>query len=63
MESPVCLTCAHWRLKDSGDMGRQGFAFCNLGKRYTFFAPTHTCQKHAAAPAAAIEKRRALLKG
>jgi hypothetical protein len=57
----TCLTCLHWRLKDSGSMGRQGFALCNKGPRWQFNAPTHNCLKHEPAPQATVDKRKEYL--
>jgi hypothetical protein len=41
----TCLTCAHWKPKDSGPMARQGYALCALGPRWTFLSLHHTCAK------------------
>jgi hypothetical protein len=52
-----CLTCAHWRPKDSGSMARHGFAICSHEARWTFFALTHTCNRHQGAPEEVAQAR------
>ena len=42
----TCATCHHWNPKASGQMSRHRMALCNLGTRWTFYPPQHTCKKH-----------------
>lgn len=54
----TCLTCHHYKPQESRAMAKVGFAICALGPRWQFNAPTHTCEKHKAAPADVIAARR-----
>jgi hypothetical protein len=53
----TCITCKHWSPKKSGPMASRGYANCALKNLWNYFAPTHTCAKHARAEDATIQAR------
>lgn len=53
----TCQTCNNWKPKNTGQMARHGFAICGLQKRYTFFAPHHTCERHKQATKEVVDAR------
>ncbi len=50
----TCQTCTHWVLNKTPI---EGMAPCALGKRWTFYPPQHTCQKHQPAAADVVAAR------
>lgn len=53
----TCATCHHWNPKASGQMSRHRMALCNLGARWTFYPPQHTCPKHKDAAPEIVQGR------
>lgn len=52
-----CLTCVHWQPKQSGPIARHGYAICAHMPKWTFFAPSETCERHKSAAPEVIEAR------
>lgn len=57
----TCSKCNNWNPRASGGMAAHRMALCNLGTRWTYFPPHHTCKAFREAPADVVEKRAAWL--
>lgn len=41
----TCLECQHWNLRDRREMSREGLGLCNIGPKWTYYPPQHSCNE------------------
>ncbi len=54
----ICATCRNWSLRETPkEMAKLAWANCAIGKKWTFYPPTGTCERHTKADAEMTAKR------
>lgn len=53
----TCKSCARWNLRESGKMAEQGFAVCDLDKKFTFYGLDHHCDRFKELEAGKVKAR------